>query len=165
MTTHPPKEARFTLIVKKFKDIFTTPIRNRGTLYRIKMEKPRHPLVHAKYKKGYVKSIIIDPGRVTLRFRVIPADNDKKNQYSPVGIAFVRKASKSLNKLSKVPPIPEIFPPHEMKLDEQNRAVSVTAEFSGSRSADEGKYEFFLIIQRDRYGNLGIIDPPLDHEH
>jgi hypothetical protein len=162
MTTHPQKVARFTLIVKKFKDIFTTPIGNRGTLYRMTMDKPHHPLVEAtEDKNGYVKKIKIGPGRVTLRFQIAPEEN---NQYRPVGIAFVRKVKRRKNKLM-IGPVLKNFPPNKMNLDAKNCAVSVTADFSSSGGDGKAKFEFFLIIQRDKPGDLGIIDPPLDHEH
>ena len=162
MTTHPQKAARFTLIVKKFKDIFTTTIGNRGTLYRMTMDEPHHPLIQAtKDKNGYVKKIKILPGRVTLRFQVASQDKDT---YRPVGIAFVRKVRRRKNLLT-IGPVLKNFPPNKMNLDAQNRAVSVTADFSSSGGDGKAKFEFFLFIQRDKPGDLGIIDPPIDHEH
>lgn len=156
--------ACFTVTVKRFKDIFTTTIRNRGTLYRMTWDKP-HPLVRATLDKRTrcVKKIRILPGRVTLRFQVASPDNDTTH-YSPVGIAFVQKAKRARNYV-QLAASPRTFPSHTMNLDGENRAVSITADFSDSASADQGLYEFYLIIQRENDGALGIIDPPMDHDH
>ena len=160
--------AEFKLTVTKFRNILKTPDKQRGTLYQMRAVRYDSDLVRVeKYtagrRKGFVRCIKIHPGSVALRFRVDqPAGST--DHYSPVGIAFVRKGQRKRRTLA-ARPVGKAFPPHTMALDEVSRALSITAEFPKGRSPDEGQYEFFLFIQHDESGKLGIIDPPLDHDH
>jgi hypothetical protein len=159
----------FTLTVTDFKNVLDTTETNRGTRFTMKPTGPRNPLVGLTlYKtgklKGCVKTIKVGTGVVALRFQVEAARKDS-NHYCPVGLAFMRKTQKGTGKLGGAVVNPKVFPPHELVLDEENRAVSVTADFSGRTIADKGHYEFYLFIQRESDGALGIIDPPLDHDH
>ena len=162
------KPTKYTLTVTTFRDVLNIPGNHRGTVFKMKRNGALHRLVHetrygGKKKPGCVKSIKLGPGEVTLRFQVkaLPTDSD---HYCPVGIAFARKPQPGTGKLAAIFN-PKVFPPHEMVLDEKARAISITADFADSGIPDKVRYEFYLFIQRESDGALGIIDPPIDHDH
>jgi hypothetical protein len=142
-----------TIAVKKFKDVLaTSAARGGGTGYAMKLRKG-HPLAVIKGNDIHVKG----PG-ATLRFTIASSGGDK-NQYYPIGIAFVREGDASSSHAQRLGHLN--FPKNQTVID--GRTLLVTDTFKDD--ARNTRHEFSVVIQRGADGKIGIIDPGIVHEN
>jgi hypothetical protein len=150
-----------TVSPSKFVDVLTSNARahRRSTQCDITADPQQAQATLSKAEKGHPPTLTLKGGGATLCFQI--ASKDPKVQYYPLGIAFRRRKS----------PVPDNDP--DDLLGRKNfsfgtmhlfgRSLYITDHFKDCGPGD--RYKFSVIIQRQHDGAIGIIDPPLDHEH
>jgi hypothetical protein len=150
-----------TISPSQFIDVLTSNARahRRSTKCVMTVDPHQAQLTLAKTEKGRPPALKLKGGGATFCFQI--ASKDPKVQYYPLGIAFRRRRS----------PVPDNDP--DDILGRKNfsfgtmhlfgRSLYITDHFKDCGPGD--RYKFSLIIQRQHDGAIGIIDPPIDHEH
>jgi hypothetical protein len=159
------KPALVTLTVTAFRGVLSTPARakKRGTGYRMKVSE-RHPHVREHPDrldaKGNPTWLLVKPrgDGVTIRFRI--KSQSAKDVYHPLGIAFERHHECDCD--GHDPLGKNVFKREHIQLREGH--LEITSSFHGCDKGKSHEHKFSVIIQRERDGQIGIIDPGIVHE-
>ena len=152
MATSPLRtnsEARVTITVKGFTPVLKTAARKRGCEHTIKLAP--HPRVTVK--RGYPEVLQVHGNRqVKFRFIIENGTDDPKQDFKPVGIAFVRRTSPAKGKSN--------FRPEDVRIFDHSLTIKDRFKNCGT-----GQHYYFSIIIQDRLGTLGIVDPGIENDY
>jgi len=106
------------------------------------------------------KIIHIRPGGATLRFRIVNGNPKDDTTFLPLGIAFERKGDK-ISTRDSADRIGELNG-FQSKIVPSEDCIEVTDNYKDPEHDDF--FEFSIVIQNRVTGQIGIIDPGIDHE-
>jgi len=152
-STRTVNPVEVTIAVTKFKDVLASdaPRNGCGTEYTMKLAR-KDPRAVIKGDDIYIKR----PG-APIRFTITSSAAGKQNYY-PVGIAFVREGDRSKSDEQRLGMLN--FPESETHV--KGRTLVITDSYKDD--ARYVRYKFSVIIQRGADGKLGIIDPGIVHQ-
>ena len=96
--------------------------------------------------------------RVTIRFKI--KSQSAKDVYHPLGIAFERCHKCDCDEHDPI--AKSIFKREHIQL--RDDYLEITDSFQGCAKGNSHEHMFSVIIQRERDGQIGIIDPGIVHE-
>jgi hypothetical protein len=173
-----PIHASFTVTVADFRNVLKDKHRFRSCHYRLSQNnapkgtrgnsKKTVRLTHpdGSHSKN---TIAVDSDRASLHFKVV--SKNLKDSYLPFGIAVVtrsvsRKKRPSTKAAALLPAVApnEFFPRNSMSVSPARNTISIHADFSKIPAHHtKRRYKIFIAIQCLKSGEIGIIDPPVDH--
>lgn len=161
-----PETAEIIMRVTDFREVLHTTANDRGVQHKVTMRK-NHPRVsvYQNNKTGLPTLKVKEgAGPITFKFKIVDEEiSDRfKDTYYPLGIAFEWQGSTQLIGTRKPDMVGRSNFPIE-RTHVYGDSLYVT-DLLISR-AEGAQYKFSLIIQRERDGKIGIIDPGIEHEN
>ncbi|HET7536534.1 MAG TPA: hypothetical protein VFJ90_08780 [Candidatus Didemnitutus sp.] len=157
-----PADITLTVAANGFKDVLMSKSDRgeRGTKHTMTMFglHSRVTLIPAKGTRP--SKLIVKKGGAILRFHI--KSEDPNQNYFPLGIAFVRRITPATLDCSTDIVGRGNFSFDSIRISDADDTLSVTDSYNDTGPAD--RYKFSVIIQRERDGQIGVIDPDVDHE-
>ena len=164
VTTDALEPVDVTVWVKKFANIFGTNIEQDGRITTCFLDLPEAARVHKRVtlttEKSGEQKLWIRQGGAILRFTL--RTRTPHESFFPLTIAF-NQLNSSGTGLSKF----DVTGRRNFSFDSMRVSSTVNSLTITDRFKDRGqpnKYKFFLVIQNLNNGQIGIIDPGIEHE-